>query len=267
MLKSKKIYYIIILQLLVLFSSCSSYKKLLKSSNNELKYEKAMEYYEKEQYAKAQELFSDLRIVFKGSSEKGENVMYYYAQCSYYLSEYEIASYLFKDFAKQYPASKKAEEALFLSAYCHYLRSPQASLDQTSTKEALDEFQLFLDRSPNSNRRQEAETLVDNLQKKLETKAYNNAYLYFTIGDYKAATIALQNVLLKYPDTKYREDILFTIIKAYYMYAENSIHSKQLERYKSTIQAYYNFIDNYPNSKKIKEAEKYYTNSQKFIDK
>ena len=267
MLKNGRIYYAILSLLLVFNTSCTNFQKLLKSSDNELKYTKAIEYFEKEDYQKAQELFEGLKTIYKGTSEKGEKVMYYYAQCAYNLSQYELAQYLFKSFVKQYPASKNTEEALFLSAYCFYLMSPQSSLEQINTVEALQELQLFLERFPSSSHRQEAETMVDKLQVKLETKAYDNANLYLTIGDYRAAIVALKNVLLKYPDTKYREDILFTIVKASYLYAENSIYSKQLERYKATISAYYNFIDNYPNSKKAKEAEKYYTNSQKFIDK
>jgi outer membrane protein assembly factor BamD len=84
--------------------------------------------------------------------------------------------------------------------------------------------------------------------------------------DYKAATTALKNVLKDYPDTQYREEIMFTILKASYLLAENSIYEKQYERYKAAIDEYYVFVDKFPASKKIKEAEKIFTNSLKFIE-
>mgnify|MGYP001461364136 FL=1 len=73
-------------------------------------------------------------------------------------------------------------------------------------------------------------------------------------------------VLADFPDTKYREDILFTIVKSSYMLAENSVIAKKKERYKNTIDAYFTFVDNFPESKNLKEAEKFYNNSLKYID-
>jgi len=267
MLKNKNIYYIIIFLLTIFtLNSCNKYQKLLKSSDYELKFEKAVEYYEKQDYSRAQALLEELRTIYRGT-DKAEKINYYYAYCTYGLGEFTLASYLFKDFIRQYPSSKYNEEILFLAAYCHYLLSPKPSLEQTFTEMAISEFQLFINRYPNSEKRQEAEDAIDQLQYKLETKAYNNAILFYTIGEYKAATVALRNLLIDFPDTQYREDILFSILKATFSLAENSVYSKQLDRYKETINAYYTFIDNYPNSKNIKEAEKYFTNSLKFIEK
>lgn len=266
MFKNKNIYIVILLIIVMSFSSCRGFQKLLKSSDYELKYNRAIEYYEKEDYYKAQALLEELRTIYRGT-DKAEKIAFYYAYCSYGLEEYSLASYLFKDFVRQFPSSVHREDALYKSAYCCYLISPEPSLEQSYTIIAIEELQLFIDRFPNSEARVEAEQLMDKLQAKLDTKAYNNAMIYFNIGDYKAANIALKNVLLDFPDTKYREDILFIMVKSNFLLAENSIYKKQYERYKNTIEAYYNFLDAYPNSKKIKEAEKYYSNSLKFIEK
>jgi outer membrane protein assembly factor BamD len=239
---------------------------LLKSSDYELKYNKAIEYYEKEDYNRSQDLLEELRTIYKGT-EKSEKIAFYFANCAYGLGEYSLAAYLLKEFARQYPSGKHKEEALFTAAYCYYLIAPGPSLEQTYTELAISDFQLFVERFPDSEKRKEAEDIIDVLQKRLETKAYNNAILYFKIGDYKAANIALKNVMIDFPDTSYREEILFTLIKANFLLAENSVHEKRNERYKNTINSYYIFIDNFPNSKKIKEAEKYYSNSLKYIER
>ncbi len=261
---SKRRLYILPLVFAVIFS-CSDYQKLLKSNDNELKYARAVEYFEKKDFYKAQTLLEDLRGIFRGT-DKAEMVSYYYAYTTYEMGELSLAAYLFKNHAMTFPSSPKKEEVEFMAAYCYYLISPEPSLDQTYTKSAITELQNFIEKYPNSEKRAEAEELLSKLQFKLETKAYNNAMLYFRIMDYKAAIIALKNVLADFPDTKYREDIMFTIIRASYLLAENSVYSKQIERYKATINEYLNFVDKFPDSKRIKEAEKIYTNSLKILE-
>lgn len=258
-------YLSVFLVTIVLTSSCSEYSKLVKSNDYEKKFEKAVEYYETGDYYKSQALLEDLKGIYRASN-KAERIAYYNAYCSYGLGEYSLAAYLFKDFVRLYPSSEHAEEVSYLAAYCYYLISPEVSLEQTFTVAAISELQYFVEKYPNSPKRTEAEKNIDKLQFKLETKAYNNAMLYFNIMDYKAATTTLKNVLKDFPDTKYREDIMFTILKSDYLLAANSVAEKQFERYKAAVEDYYSFVDKFPNSKKIKEAEKYFTNSVKFIE-
>ena len=265
MFKNKIKYSLLFIPIALLIGSCSDYQKLIKSSDYELKFTKAVEYYEKEDYYRSQALLEDLKGIYRGT-DKAEKITYYNAYCSYGLGELSLAAYLFKDFARVYPSSEHTEEVEYLAAYCYYQISPDPSLEQTYTIAAIAEMQYFIDKYPTSTKRIEAEELIDKLQQKLETKAFNNAMLFFNIMDYKAAITALKNVLYDYPDTTYREDIMFTIIKASYLLAENSIYSKQKERYKATVEEYYSFVDKFPESKRIKDAEKIYSNSVKFLD-
>lgn len=264
MFKTKYTFYLISLSLIVLVS-CSEYNKVLKSGDYDLKYRKAVEYYEKKDYYRAQALLEDLRGIYRGT-EKAEKVFLYTAHCAYGLGEYSLAGYLFKEYTKLYPQSAEVENIEFLAAYCSYLISPESSIEQSYTNMAINDFQIFVDKYPNSQKRKEAEEIMDKLHLKLENKAINNAMLFFKIMDYKAAIVSLKNVLKDFPDTKQRENIMFTIVQSSYQLAENSVYSKRIERYKATISEYQAFIDKYPNSHKIKEAEKIYTNSLKFID-
>ncbi len=249
---------------MLLSFSCSEYQRLLKSDDAELKLEKAIEYYEEEDYFRAQTLLSDVRSYFRGT-EKAEKINYYNAYCHYGMGELALAAYFFKEFARTFPNSIHREDAEFMAAYCYYLLSPEPSLEQTYTKQGKQELQLFLDRYPNSEKRDTVNVLINNLQKKLEYKAYKNAKLYYKIGSYRAAVVALNNVLIDYPDTDYREEILFYVIKSKYNYATNSIYERKYERFGETVNAYYEFLDNYPESPNIREAERIYDNSIKFI--
>lgn len=261
----RKINVLILLSIIGLIS-CGRYQKLLKSSDFDLKYSKAIEYYDDEDYYRAVTLFEELIPIYKGTI-KGEEVSYYYTQCHYKQGDYILAGYHFNSFSKTYPNSQYREEADYLSAYCHYLNSPNPSLDQSYTRKAIDALQLFINKYPESERVGECNELIDKLRYKLEIKSFDNAKLYFDIGDYKAANVSLRNSLKEFPDTDYREDLLFLILKSHYSLAENSILSKQKERYEETISEYYSLIDEMPNSKYLAEAERIYENSLKAIEK
>lgn len=246
------------------FVSCSEYQRVLKSSDYELKYTKAMELYEKEDYARAVALFDELMSIYKGT-KKAEDVYFYYAYCHYGQKDYILAGHYFRNFALTFPLSNRAEEAEYLGAYCYYLDSPRYSLDQTYTLKAIEEMQFFINKRPKSERISEANDIIDKLRGKLETKSFENARLYYDLGDYKASTTALKNSLKEYPDSQYREEILFLIVKSSYELANNSVVSKKTERFQSTLNEYYTFVNTFPESKNTKEVQKIYENAKGFL--
>jgi outer membrane protein assembly factor BamD len=90
------------------------------------------------------------------------------------------------------------------------------------------------------------------------TKSFINAKLYFDLGYYKSSIIALRNSLSDYPDTKYREDIMYLMVKSNYNLAEKSIEYKQKERYQNALDEYYSFMTEYPKSKYSGDVQKIY---------
>lgn len=242
-----------IVGLLFVTFGCKNYSKILKGTNNELKYETAVDLYDQGDFNKALQFFDLLRAVYRGT-EKGELLTYYSANSYFQTKRYSVASYYYKQYAQMYPRGDKAEESTFLSAYCNYLSSPRPSLDQSSTYLALQEMQLFIDMYPKSTKVEEANKLMDDLRNKLEEKAYRISTLYYRMEDYQAAITSYENLLDEYPDTDYQEEILYYITKAYYEYAEKSIYKKKGERYEKTVEAYNNLIYLYPESQYIKDV-------------
>src|SRR5690606_19541175 len=120
-----------------------------------------------------------------------------------------------------YPTSPYAEECTFLSAYCQYLSSPRVDLDQTSTYNAIDELQYFVNRYPRSTKIDTCNKLIDELRLKLETKAYNNAYLFYNMEYYNSASVLFAQLLRDFPDTKRRPELYYMIVKSGYLYANN----------------------------------------------
>ncbi|MBN2683308.1 MAG: outer membrane protein assembly factor BamD [Bacteroidales bacterium] len=251
--------------LVLILSSCSKYQRLLKSTDYDLKYSKAVEYYEDKDYYRSLTLFEEMYPYWK-CQEKGEQIYYYIAYSHYGQGDFILAGYHFRNFARTYPRGKHLEECSYMAAYCYYLDSPEASLDQTYTISAIEELQSFINKFPESDKVDKCNELILTLRKKLELKSYMAAKLYFDIGYYKAAVTALKNSIKDFPDSDYREEILFMIVKSNYLFAENSIESKQVERFRATVSEYQSLVDEFPSSKYQKEAEKYYDKSLKFLE-
>ena len=251
------------------FCSCSDYQKILKSNDTELKYKKAIAYFEKGDFMEATTLFEDVSSEFKGT-ERSEIVLNYLAKSYMGQKDYGVASEYYTTYVKTYPKGKFVVESKFMIGYCFYLESPDSRLDQTSTHSAITALQEFLELYPDSDKAAEATKLLDELNDKLAYKAYLNAKLYFDLGNYlgnnyEAAVIAAQNALKEYPSTIYREELSFLILEAKFQQAEQSVELKKTERYRNTIDEYYNFINEFPSGKFRKKADKIFNASTKIV--
>jgi outer membrane protein assembly factor BamD len=247
-------YKIFLLLAVLVLASCGQQQKLLKSTDNEAKYAAAIDYYEKNDYYRALQLFQQLINFYQGT-EKAEKMQFYFAYCYYHQKDYVLASYYFKRFVTNYPRSAFAEEAMFMNAYCYFLDSPVSSLDQTNTYTAIKELQLFINFYPNSERIEEANKLIDQLRAKLQKKDMDIANLYLKMRLFESAIYSYKNILKDYPDTEYKEDILYAILKSYYNFAAYSITTKQAERYQSALDAYNELVFQYPDTKYLKSAK------------
>ncbi len=250
-------YILVSLLLILVLPACDGYNKVLKSTDLDYKYKKALEYYNEGKYYKAYPLIEELVAIYRGQ-KRSEKLYYLYAYCDFYLEDYLLASHRFEEFTKTFPTSKYTEECAFMSAYCKYKMSPKFSLDQTNTYEAIGGLQLFIDRYPQSSRVDSCNKLIHELEMKLEKKYYEGARQYLKMRQYNAAVVTYNNILNDFPDTKYKEQIYFDIFRAKYELVTRSVDEKKLERIKDAKEAYVNFVDRFPQSKLIKEAETYY---------
>lgn len=256
----------VVLALISVSFSCSDYNKLLKSTDYNKKYDAAVKYYEEKDYTKALGLMQELLSVYRGTA-KGEKIMYYYAYATYAVGDYLLAGYHFNNFVKTFPASDKAEECSYMYAYCYYLESPRYSLDQSETKNAIKELQFFINKYPESKRKQECNELIAKLRSKLERKYYEISKQYYFLEDYKAAVVSFENVLVDFPDTKYREELMYLAIKANYIYASKSFATKKEERFRAAIESYHKYKSYFPDKGEFfKDANDYFTSAQKQLD-
>jgi outer membrane protein assembly factor BamD len=240
--------------MLLFFTACKSeFEKLRTSGDTNLILKKGNEFYDKGDYAKAQSLY-DLIIGALRGRQDAEKVYYRYAYTHYFLEKYVSGNYYFDQFTKTYPGSEFKEEAEYMAAFCNYKQSPTFRLEQGNTNKAIDQLQLFINTYPSSDRVKTANALIDEMRKKLEKKAFEEANLYFDLKEYQAAIQTYNNVLKDFPETEDAELISYKIILAAYDYANNSVLAKQEERYKIALEEGDVFVKHYDKSKYKKEV-------------
>lgn len=253
--------------LLFAASSCkSSFEKIRTSNDPEKILVEANKFYDDEKYMNAQILYEIILPYYKGKKE-ADDIYYKFAYTYYYLKDYLVASHYFKSFASSFSNSPKKEEALYMTAYSEYMMSPNRKLEQSQSEKAIEDFQIFVNTYPSSDKVEKCNQLIDELRQKMEEKGYDQGHLYYNLGRYVSAVVAFENMLKEFPETKKEEDVRFMILKSSYNYAKNSVLEKRIERYEETISKYNSFIKRYPQSKDKSKAEKIYQNSLNEINK
>ena len=250
----KKVLFLFLIAASLLQSCKSNFEKIQKSRDYPMKLAKANEYYDKKQYGRANTLFEELLTIYKGT-KNFEAIYYKYAYSFYNMNNFLAASYHFKNFADLFPKSEKAEECEYLNSLCLYKLSPNYTLDQTNTVKSIGEMQAFVNTHPDSKRTKDANKMIDESRAKLEEKDRYGAELYFKIPEYKAAGVAFEQILRKYPDTDLSDYYQYMIVKSNFKFANNSIPTKQVDRYNHVKADYNDFVRKYPKSKYRSEVE------------
>ena len=217
----------------------------MKSEDSEFKYLQAVEYYNNEDYLRSLNLFEQLLTTF-ADREKTEDIYYHYVYSTFYVNDYTSAAYHFNNFNLKFPLSDKNEEIAFMSAYCYYLQSPRYNLDQENTYLAIDALQLFISNYSDGDRVARANELIFDLNQKIEKKDFKIVKSYYETGKFRSAIYAIDDFLIRFPETTFLEDISFIQIQAYYELGKNSVEEKKEQRIKEAIFACDNFLLAFP---------------------
>ncbi len=255
--KAQKYRYLALVLVLPMIMSCSKLRRLQKSDDWEKKFNGAMAYYNEKDYYRASILFEEVLPLIRGT-EQAEIAQFYNAYSYYHQKQYILSAHYFNNFATIYARSDFAMEATFMHAYSLYLQSPQYNLDQTPTYEAITSMQYFINKYPYSEYAERSTEIIDQLQVKLEKKAYENSKQYEKLKLYSAAVISFENFRKDFPDSYLNEEIFYRKILTQYNYARNSYQRRQEERFQKVVDNYYEFLEEYPQSQFLKEAEDVY---------
>lgn len=242
-------------------SSCNGFNKLLNSNDYDAKYAAAMKYYNENSFSRAAQLFENLTLYYRGK-ENAEEIAWYYGMSLMQEKDYFTAGYQFKRFAKQFPYSDRRPDAIYYSAYCKYVESPEYNLDQTLTKEAIEDFEFFVEHWPKSPRIPEVNMYLDELRNKLIKKSYEIAYGYYFIEEYHAAYESFKRFLNLYPEATMREDAMYYMLESSYRYAIGSREEKMYERLQQVVNDFDKFSSSFADSKRLAAAQDIYTKTR-----
>lgn len=246
-------------------AGCSGYNKLLKSQDKELMYKAALEYFAQGKFDKTLRIFEDITPYYQGTARE-DTILFYTADAHFRSADYNLSSMEFDDFRRRFGRSPFIEEAEYKYAMSYYYMSPASNRDQTPTYMAITSINEYLERYPNSLKKQLCLVRVEEMQQKLYEKSYINAKTYYKIGRYKSAVTALKNALREYPQTPYREEILYLAAKSGYELAANSVVSLQRDRYLDMLDTYYTFVAEFPQSKYRRELDRMQTAARAFLE-
>ena len=257
---------IVFTSILGLLSGCSEYSKILKSEDPDLKYEKGLEYFAEEEYSKTIALLEEIDYIYS-SSPRDDSIAYYTATSYYKSGDLAISRTLFNNFRYKHKRSPFIEDVEYMYAKGFFFSSPEADRDQTMTVQAIITIEEYLERYPNSTKKEALRENVNELTGRLHDKSFLNANTYYKIGKYKSAVIALKNASREFPDSRHLEELSYLVVKSNYLYASKSYEKFQRERYLDMMDAYYTFVSEYPESEYRRELDKMMAAAKKHIDK
>lgn len=248
--------YILCIGVALVAASCNKqFDDAMKSADKDLIIKVADDMYAKKKWKQVLSLYEHVQNLVSGS-EEASDILFKSAYANYYDKQYRLAGHQFKQFAINdgLADDPRREEAAYMSAICYYQGSLDYNLDQTSTRLAITELQNFLNTYPNSDRAKNIRNLIDELEYKLEYKAFQNAKQYYKMLEYKSAIINFNNMLDDFPATKLRSKAENYLLNAKAQLALNSKFDLKGDRLQDAI-AYTKYVEKkYPDSNMSKDA-------------
>ena len=120
----------------------------------------------------------------------------------------------FKEFLTFYPTNRRADYAQFKLAMAHFRQMRAAQRDQTETREAAKEFQIFVDRYPNSTLMPEGSAKLRETKDRLGEADYLVGYFYFRTRWYPGAIDRFKALLKSDPSYTSRDAVYFYLAES-----------------------------------------------------
>lgn len=252
--------FITLFSILILTGACRNKDLIRPGDPLNVAYDKSLALYEEGKFDDAAYGFDLVTRMGRGTNFS-KDAQFYLAESYYSDKQYILAASEYERFVTYYPRDERRQEVEYKLAMCFYKQSPRYRLDQTPTERAIQLFQLFNTKYPDSEYVVESAARIDELRNKLARKSFEAGEFYLRTDRYLAASIYFDQVVDQYPESKWSEEALLKQIETYIIYADNSIEEKQAERYTLAIDNYEKFIQLFPQSSKRGDAESMYSDA------
>ncbi len=126
-----------------------------------------------------------------------------------------LADTEYREFLTFYPTHPRADYAQFKLAMSFFEQMRAPDRDQTPTREALEEFQVFFDRFPNSPLVPEARQRWREARDRLSEHNFRVGLLYYRLGVWSGALSRFQEVLKEDPGFTGRDQVYYYLGELY----------------------------------------------------
>jgi outer membrane protein assembly factor BamD len=200
--------------LAVSLAACAAKKDVLPANISEpdkFLYDKGMTSLDEKRWMTAREYFRRIIDGYPQSEVRPDSKL---GIGDSYLGEASTESLLlaaneYREFLTFYPTSPRADYAQYKlgMTFFRQMRAPQR--DQTETHSAVREFQVFMERYPNSQLRPEVETKLREARDRVSTAEYQVGVFYFKQRWYPGAIDRLRALLKSDPGFTYRDGLYY----------------------------------------------------------
>ncbi len=131
------------------------------------------------------------------------------------VGDYALAEAEYLRLMVDYSRSPLVADAEYKLGLVYLAQSRPAALDQAATLNAIDQFNRFLARYPDSAFAGDARRHVLELRGRLAEKQLSSAELYMTLGNPSAARVYYEAVVADYPETPAGAKALLGVVRSY----------------------------------------------------
>jgi outer membrane protein assembly factor BamD len=152
----------------------------------------------------------------------------------------------FREFLTFFPTHQRADYAQYKLAMAHFYQMLNPQRDQTETREAIKEFEAFIERYPNSTLMSEVRTRLRAAKDRLDTSDYEVAVFYYRNRWYPGASERLKAILTRDPEFTSRDGV-------YYYLGESLI---RMQRPAEALPYFERLVKEFERSEYLDEAHK-----------
>ncbi len=152
----------------------------------------------------------------------------------------------FREFLTFFPTHSRADYAQYKLAMAHFYQMLNPQRDQTETREAIKEFESFVERYPNSPLMPEVKARMREAKDRLDASDYEVAVFYYRNRWYPGAAERLKAMLARDPDYTNRD-------AAYYYLGESLI---KMDRKAEALPYFERLVKEFERSEYLADAHK-----------
>ena len=200
------------------------------------------------QWTRARQYFSELLESYPQSPLRAEAKL---GVGDSYLGENNSASYVYaqneyREFLAFYPTNPRADYAQMQLGMVHYNQMLNPQRDQTETREAIREFQTFVERYPASKHIAEVRKHLREAKDRLSDWDLQVGNFYLSIRLYPAAEGRYRNILQNDPEYTRRDSLYFNLAETL----------EKSDKKPEALPYYERLVNEYEQSEHLEEAKR-----------